>query len=107
MRRIPTPPLVGLFRARAATELSVFVEAGVQRWLGAKQKLDSRPDWTGMGQNGLVRVLAKSHFLVSPGSFFLKRVGGIVTSLSEQTGAHLAKHLRLALSEFSSQGTYA
>ena len=36
----------------------------------AEQKLDSRPDWTGTGQNGLVRVLAKSHFWLVPGRSF-------------------------------------
>ena len=57
-----------------------------------EQKLDSRPDWTGTGQNGLVRVLGQVAFFVSPGPFFLKRIGKlrIVTSLSEQTGAHLS-----------------
>ena len=50
----------------------------------AKQKLDSRPDWTGTGQSRLVRVLPKSRFLVSPGPFFLKKGSGSFA------GAHLS-----------------
>jgi hypothetical protein len=83
-------------------------------WLPlAEQKPDSRPDWTGMGQNGLQcsAHFSQVAFLVSSGPFLFKKVGKlrIVTSHGITFGADGCpfKHPRLALGEFSSQGTHA
>ena len=43
----------------------------------AEQESHSRPDWTGRGQNGLVRVLCLCAILFAPGILFKRKRGEI------------------------------
>ena len=67
-------------------------------------------NWDGV-KRASARVLSKSRFCVSPGPFFLKRIGKlrVVTSHDTTFGADGCpfKHLRLALSEFSEPSQHA